>query len=98
MALSRLLTRLPALEGSPCARCTLASCLGGGRPAAAQSALQSRLVGGSGRTPPGRCQLFTSSAGSSSESHSAPQPEDSHLFQSILSGMLAPYWGAQKYG
>ncbi|KAL4451426.1 hypothetical protein ABPG77_009498 [Micractinium sp. CCAP 211/92] len=92
MALSRLLTRLPALEGSPCARCTLASCLGGGRPAAAQSALQSRLVGGSRRTPPGRCQLFTSLAGSSSESHTAPQPEDSHLFQSILSGMLAPYW------
>jgi hypothetical protein len=26
----------------------------------------------------------------------AAQPEDSHLFQSILSGILAPYWGAQQ--
>ena len=24
----------------------------------------------------------------------APPPEDSHLVQSILSGILAPYWGA----
>jgi hypothetical protein len=28
----------------------------------------------------------------------AAQPEDSHLFQSILSGILAPYWGAHSKG
>lgn len=32
-------------------------------------------------------------AGSEQEACSSGQPEDSHLFQSILSGILAPYWG-----
>lgn len=33
-------------------------------------------------------------AGSDQEASSSGQPKDSHLFQSILSGILAPYWGA----
>ena len=37
-------------------------------------------------------------AGSDQEASSLVQPEDSHLFQSILSGILAPYWGAWGTG
>ena len=45
---------------------------------------QRQLTGGS---------RAAAAAGDQQETHSQGQPEDSHLFQSILSGILAPYWG-----
>lgn len=92
MALSRLLTRLPVLQRSPRTRSALVSCLGGGLPPAEQSGLPPCLGG----TPAVHNRRLVSAAGNASEACTArgAQPEDSHLFQGILSGMLAPYWGA----
>lgn len=39
-------------------------------------------------------RLAAAAAAANSQGEQSAVPEDSHLFQSILSGILAPYWGA----